>query len=281
MGHTMESKPDVAETGAAVGKDGEGNGATPFRLGTGPGEIVVNVPDQNALFAAIRSRLASRQGFALATVNLDHLVKLRGSAPFREAYAAQDLIVADGNPIVWLSRLAGTPVALVPGSDMVVPLARLAAEEGVPVALLGATEPVLHKAADVLRTAVPEIGIAALLAPSQGFDPHGPEAGRMLEALAGSGAGLTLLALGAPRQEMFAARGRRDLPAMGFASIGAGLDFLAGSQKRAPRWVRRIAMEWLWRMLLQPRRLTGRYLRCGLVLSGLVLRVGRRRLLGK
>ncbi len=81
------------------------------------------------------------EGFALATLNLDHLVKLRASGAFRRAYGAQDLVVADGNPIVWLSRLAGRKVELVPGgSDMVLPLAEVAADEGVRVALVGSTE---------------------------------------------------------------------------------------------------------------------------------------------
>lgn len=69
----------------------------------------------------------TRRGFALATVNLDHLVKMRSSPAFLKAYAAQDFVVADGRPIVWLSQLAQRPVALMPGSDMVLPLCRWAA----------------------------------------------------------------------------------------------------------------------------------------------------------
>lgn len=253
----------------------------PLRIGGGQGEVFVNVPDLDSVLKAVRGRLVADRGFALATINLDHLVKLRGSAPFREAYAAQDLVVADGNPIVWLSRLAGRPVSLVPGSDLVLPLARVAAETDSPVALLGTTEPVLHRAADFLRTRIPDIRIAATLSPSQGFDPAGPEADRLLETLDLSGARLTFLALGAPRQEMFAARARQVLPTMGYVSIGAGLDFLAGNQRRAPQWVRRIAMEWLWRMLTNPRRLALRYLRCGLILPGLALSTGARRLFGE
>lgn len=250
---------------------------TPFRVGAGQGKVTVNVPDRNTLLDSIRGRFEAGQGFALATVNLDHLAKLRGSAAFRDAYAAHDLVVADGNPIVWLSRIAGRPVSLVPGSDLVLPLARLAAEAGEPVALVGSTGDVLARAAGRLRAEIPSLRIAAIHAPSQGFDPDGPEAERLIEDLAQSGAGLSFLALGAPRQEILAARGRRALPAMGFASVGAGLDFLAGNQRRAPRWVRRIAMEWLWRMAHSPRRLGMRYLRCGLILPGLALEAMRRR----
>ena len=91
--------------------------------------IKVNVPTWATLEARVSERLAQRKGFALATINLDHLVKLRASAEFRRAYSAQDLITADGNPIVWMSRLAGRQVSLIPGSDAILPLARIAASD--------------------------------------------------------------------------------------------------------------------------------------------------------
>jgi len=242
-----------------------------------PHRIVVNVPDQSALLAQVEGRLRRGAGFALATINLDHLVKLRHDPAFRAIYAAQDLVVADGNPVVWLSRLAQRPVALVPGADMVVPLVRAAQRAGASVALVGTTGPALTAAAEALRARVPGLEIAAQIAPPMGIDPQGDEARRILAALAGSGAGLVLIALGAPKQEAFAALGREVTPHLGFASIGAGLDFLAGSQTRAPRWVRAIAMEWLWRMLSSPKRLFMRYLRCGLILPGHMLAAWRLR----
>lgn len=242
-----------------------------------PHQIAVNLPDSAALLAAVRGRMRAGQGYALATINLDHLVKLARDAQFRAAYAAQDLVCADGNPIVWLSRLARKPVSLVPGSDMVLPLASLAAREGVSIALMGSTDATLAAAAAVLQARVPGLTIAARIAPPMGFDATGAEARRILGALAASGAGLTLVALGAPKQEAFAAFGRGVVPGMGFASIGAGLDFLAGDQKRAPRWVRAVAMEWVWRMLSDPRRLARRYAQCAAILPGEALRAWRQR----
>lgn len=237
----------------------------------GVSPIAVNVPNREALLESVQSRLTAREGFALATINLDHLVKLRSSEAFRRVYAEQDFVVADGNPIVWLSHVASRPVELAPGSDLVLPLAWVAAERGVSIALIGATVPVLEAAGAVLQEQVPGLKIVAKLVPSQNFDPEGAEAAHLLSELVDSGAGLALLALGAPRQETFAARGRALLPYVGFVSIGAGLDFLAGSQQRAPRWVQRIAMEWLWRMLSNPGRLARRYLHCALLLPRLLV----------
>lgn len=231
-----------------------------------PHAIHVNMADSASLLAEVRRRFRHHEGFALATINLDHLVKLRRDPGFASAYAEHDLVCADGNPIVWLSRLARRPVSLVPGSDMILPLAQLAAREGVSVALMGSTDAALAAAAAALRDRVPGLTVAAAIAPSMGFDPAGEQARETLRMLAGSGAGLTFVALGAPKQEVFAALGRQVAPQMGFVSIGAGLDFIAGRQTRAPDWVRAIAMEWLWRMLTNPRRLAKRYLDCALIL---------------
>ncbi len=233
--------------------------------------INVNVPGASALQAAVATALRARQGFALATINLDHLVKLRSSAAFRAAYVAQTMVVADGNPIVWLSRLARRPVELVPGSDMVLPLARLAADAGLPVALVGSSDTALAAAAAAMQTAIPGLQITERIAPAYGFDPGGSDATAILRRLNDAKIGLCFIALGAPKQEIFAALGRTRAPNVGFASVGAGLDFLAGTQTRAPQFVRAIAMEWLWRALSSPRRMIPRYAACAAILPAQII----------
>jgi len=243
--------------------------------------IAVNVRDHAQLGDEVRRRLGDGAGFALATLNLDHLVKMGADPGFARAYAAQDLVVADGNPIVALARLAGRPVALLPGSDLIHPLCRLAAGEGAPVALIGSDAPTLDAAAKALTREIPALRVVLRHAPPMGFDPEGAEAARLLERLAESGARLCFVALGAPKQECFAARGRSLAPRVGFVSIGAGLDFIAGRQRRAPPWVRRLAMEWLWRMGHDLRRLGPRYARCFAILPGQIARALRMRLGGR
>ena len=98
------------------------------------------------------------------------------------------------------------------------------------------------------------------------LEAAGPQA---IEAIRSSGARLVLLALGAPKQEIFAARAQRALPEVGFLSIGAGIDFISGFQNRAPAWARRARMEWLWRVVRNPGRLAGRYAGCFAALPGL------------
>lgn len=239
--------------------------------------ITVTHPDEASLLADVSARLRAGTGFALATINLDHLVKLHRSVAFRTAYAVQDFVVADGNPIVWLSWLAGHPVQLVPGSDLVMPLVRAAALEGRRVSLLGSTPEALAVAMARLQAQVPGLVAGVVIAPPMGFDPEGAEAQAMLAQLQACG-GLCLIALGAPKQESFAALGRKLAPSVSFASVGAGVDFIAGTQSRAPFWVRAIAMEWLWRALSSPRRLLPRYASCAAILPGEAMRaLGQRK----
>jgi exopolysaccharide biosynthesis WecB/TagA/CpsF family protein len=220
-------------------------------------------------------------GFSIVTMNLDHLVKLRQDPAFRLAYTAHTHVTADGRPIVWLSTLAGRPIKLVTGSDLVEPLVALCVELQAPVALVGSTSGVLAAAADTLRARHPGLDVATLLAPPMGFDPTSAAAEAVIQDLARSGARVCLLALGAPKQEKFAARAAKAMPDAGFVSVGAGLDFLAGAQIRAPYLVRVLALEWLWRLLGNPRRLFRRYMACAAILPGLTgralsMRVGSR-----
>lgn len=246
---------------------------------TGSGVLaLVDVPTADALLADLAARFDRGAGFAVATLNLDHIVKLRRDARFRQAYAAQTHVVADGNPIVWLSHLAGQQgVRLVPGSELVRPVVALASQKNVMVALFGSTETVLKEAAARLEADHPGLEVVACIAPPMGFDPDSPAADALIDQVAASGARLCLLALGAPKQEVLAARSYERRPEIGFLSIGAGLDFIVGHQTRAPLWVRRIAMEWLWRMLSNPKRLGKRYFDCGVILPGLALSALKKR----
>ena len=234
-------------------------------------QVTVNVPTRAKLKSLITQRFISKTGFGLATINLDHLVKLSQPCPFRDAYSVQDFVVADGNPIVWLSRVARTPVELLPGSELIHPICQWAAEHGVTVGLIGSTEDTLNKAAQALTNDIDGLKITYISAPVFGFDPNGKQAKIIIRELETAKIGVCFLALGAPKQEQLAALGRQLAPSVGFVSIGAGLDFIAGHQTRAPKWVRAIALEWLWRALTNPMRLIPRYWKCIRILPVLYL----------
>ncbi|KEJ89255.1 WecB/TagA/CpsF family glycosyltransferase [Sulfitobacter donghicola] len=248
-----------------------------MKFGTGRSAVEVNIPTRAILFQAVREKFAKGDGFALATLNLDHLTKLPSEETFAEAYRAQDLVVADGRPVVWLSKLAQQPLELMPGSDLVIPLCELAAEMQMPVALMGSSDEALAGAKAALEQRVESLNICLTHAPAYGFDPSGPAAEEICTMLNDSGARLCFIALGAPKQELFAAFARSKCPAVGFASIGAGLDFLSGHQVRAPKFMRALALEWLWRALQSPKRMVPRYAKCFAILPRLTLDAWRQR----
>ncbi len=238
------------------------------------------MPDRETILTDLAARFDRGAGFSIATLNLDHVVKLGRDPAFRTAYAEHTHITADGHPVAWLSRLAGQrEVTLVPGSELIGPVAELAARHGMAVGFFGATEASLAAARDALVAQHADLVITYCHAPPMGFDPEGPKADTAIEAIGKSGARVVFLALGAPKQERFAARAQKKLPGVGFLSVGAGLDFVSGAQNRAPSWLRALAGEWLWRMLSDPRRLAPRYGACLAALPGLTARAwaaGRR-----
>lgn len=247
----------------------------PLVLNVAGADVMVNCSDFRALMTRLHDKMIAREGFAVATLNLDHLVKMQESKAFQTAYRAHDIIVADGNPIVWMSRLARRPINLVPGSDVIVPVCKLAAALRVPVAFLGSTVDSLQKAADTLQAQIPGLDIVAQVVPGMDFDPESQEARDALDKVQESGARFCLVALGAPKQERLAGLARVRTPDIGYMSVGAGLDFIAGTQRRAPRIVRMMAMEWVWRLLGDPARLGMRYAKCAAILPGFLWQAWR------
>lgn len=236
----------------------------------------INLPDQATAVSEIIA--AARQGepFSVFTLNLDHIVKLRQEPAFREAYEAARFVTADGAPIALLASRQDKSVKRTTGADLVVPLCEAAARAQLDVFLFGSDDEVLSSAGRKLveRTiqhSGHELGIAGTEAPPYGFDPTGPEADAAIDRIVASGAKLCFVALGAPKQELFAAHAVARGAPVGFVCIGAALDFIAGRQSRAPAIVQKSGLEWLWRLSTNPRRLTGRYARCAVVLGDLVL----------
>ncbi|UOA26818.1 WecB/TagA/CpsF family glycosyltransferase [Pseudosulfitobacter sp. DSM 107133] len=240
-------------------------------------KVAISHARRDALLRDVRAHLDTMTGFRLATVNLDHLVQIASNNVFADAYAQHDIVVADGRPIRWMSQLAGQPVEVITGSDLIVPLSRQAAQAGRSIAMIGSSDAALSGAEAHLRAHVPDLTVAYRHAPAMGFDVDSDAAGDILRDLEASGAGLCFLAFGAPKQERLAARAALLAPSVGMVSIGAGLDFLAGHQTRAPRILRILALEWLWRAATSPARMVPRYAKCFAILPGLMWRAWRAR----
>jgi exopolysaccharide biosynthesis WecB/TagA/CpsF family protein len=234
--------------------------------------ITINVSSLPDAVSSIVSAAQSGDNFSVCTLNLDHVVQLEQRADFRAAYRRARFVTADGFPIVMLSHLLGKPIKRTTGADLVEPLCREAGKKGLPVFMMGSNAHTLSLTARHLSERFHGLQIAGTFAPGRNFDPFSTEADDAINLIRGSGAKLCFVALGAPRQEVFAARCLDELDGTGMLCIGAALDFIAGTQKRAPSITQKIGLEWAWRMLKDPRRLAPRYARCMAVVPRLVAR---------
>jgi exopolysaccharide biosynthesis WecB/TagA/CpsF family protein len=232
--------------------------------------LTMATPDQTVRAVVYRAERA--ESFTVNTLNLDHLVKLRRDPQFRAAYQRATIVTADGAPIVWLARRQGAKVVRTTGADLILPLVMEAARCQLPVYLFGTTPEVLEKCGAALQKVTGNtLVICGAAAPPQGFDVNGPGADAAINAMRAAGARLVFVALGAPKQEIFAARAVAAELGAGLVCIGAALDFIVGSQTRAPQLFRDHGLEWVWRLATNPRRLAGRYAACAVVLADLAL----------
>lgn len=239
----------------------------------------INIPTLESGVSHAMERLKSGRGFSFFTLNLDHLVKLREGGAFRRAYAQATFVSADGAPVVRLARRQGAELVRTTGADLVLPLCAAAQEDGVSIHLFGSSPDSLEAACLELKRRFPRLHIAACESPPMGFDPTSADAEAAARRIALSGAGLCFVALGAPKQEIFAVHAAQKHPGVGFVCIGAALDFISGRQVRAPGFMQKTGLEWFWRLANHPRRLGLRYARCALVYADLaVLAPARRKL---
>ena len=234
--------------------------------------ITINVLSIPHAVSSIVSAAQNGDNFSVCTLNLDHVVQLERRPDFRAAYQRARLVTADGFPIVALSRLLGAPISRTTGADLVEPVCQAAEKKKLPVFMLGSSQHTLSLSASRLRERFRGLKIAGTYAPGRNFDPYSGEADFAIKSIRASGARLCFVALGAPRQEVFAARCLDELDGTGMLCIGAALDFIAGTQTRAHTIVQRVGLEWAWRMLHDPRRLWPRYARCMAVVPKLVAR---------
>lgn len=188
----------------------------------------------------------------IATVNPEFVMKAQEDAHFLQVLQQADLCIPDGIGLLYAARRYGKRLSeRVPGSELVYHLAEAASVNGWRLFLLGAQPGVAEEAAVVLCGLYPGLQIAGAYAGSP--DPAEDEA--IVARVNASGAGLLYVAYGAPRQDKWIARNRHRLETVRVAiGVGGALDFIAGTAIRAPLWVRRLNLEWLYRLLREPWR---------------------------
>lgn len=216
--------------------------------------------------------LSAGRGGWVVTPNLDHLRRADTDGEFRRMLGEADVVVADGMPLIWASRLQGTPLPeRVAGSSLVWSVAEASAKAGRSLYLLGGDPGVAQRAAAVLTGRYPGLKIVGTDCPEVGFDKKPGRIDEVMQKVLESGPDIVYVGLGSPKQERLIRQARVGLPHVWWMGVGISLSFIAGDVRRAPGWVQKLGLEWVHRLLQEPGRLAKRYLVHGLPFAARLL----------
>ena len=223
----------------------------------------------------VMDELQAGRGGVLVTPNLDHLRRCRRDPAFAGLVAESQVVVADGMPLVWASRLQRTPLPeRVAGSDLISTISAAAAERGRSVFLLGGSPGAADKAAEVLAARHPNLKIHGTHCPSMGFEFNPEALAEIIDRLTTVKPDIVYVALGSPKQERLIHELREWLPKSWWLGVGYSFSFLAGEGPRAPQWMQQLGLESAHRLMCEPRRLAKRYLVDGIPYAAQLLAGG-------
>jgi N-acetylglucosaminyldiphosphoundecaprenol N-acetyl-beta-D-mannosaminyltransferase len=218
--------------------------------------------------AIVRDALAHGRGGRVMTPNIDILRRGRSDPRVRRFLDDADLVVADGMPLIWASRLGGNPLPeRVAGSSLIWSLSYGLGRDRRSIFVIGGAPADgdetdgATRAADRLAEHCPGLRIAGALCPPYGFQRSRAAIADLCTKVSDAQPDLVFVGLGFPKQEQVIDRLRPALPDAWFVGCGAAVNFVAGDVERAPRWMQRTGLEWAHRLGTEPRRLAGRYLR--------------------
>jgi N-acetylglucosaminyldiphosphoundecaprenol N-acetyl-beta-D-mannosaminyltransferase len=236
----------------------------------GPRELLFGLPvDPLTLeqtLALAESAVDEHQRFLVGVVNAAKVTKLKADPVLRDSLLEADVLLADGQSVVWASRLVGRPLPeRVAGIDLFESLLGLADRRGLRVYLLGAKPEVLARVVDEIGHRWPGVVVAGAR------DGYFTEAASDAVAadIAAAGADMLFLGMTTPKKEIFLGTYGDRLGVPVLHGVGGSFDVLAGVTRRAPRLWQRLGMEWAYRMLQEPRRLARRYLVTNVAFLGL------------
>lgn len=224
------------------------------------GGLSVFVGNDGQLLDALGNLVRQRQPTLVVTANVDQVVDLRGSQDLWTAYNQASLRTLDGMPLVWMARMIGASgAARQTGADMLLKSVAAAHDRNWRVVILGGADDANDLAVHKLQKVYPQAALSGVKLPyTTGFCSK--ELQPSLARLSALKPDLVFVCLGSPKQEQFFLTLRDFLAPAVYIGAGAAVDFASGNKKRAPRWAQTLGMEWVWRLVQEPRRLAHRYL---------------------
>lgn len=229
-----------------------------------------NLTMSEAVDAIEQMVVADKQSYVVA-INVDVVMKIEDDPYLKEIVDNADMVLVDGKPLVWISKLHGKPLkAKISGSDLVPLLCETAAEKGYKIFIIGGKEGIAEQAKVKLEEKYPEICIAGTYAPPFGFEKDENELNHINQMISNVKPDLLITCFGCPKQEKWIYENIDKYEAKVSVCAGATVDFLAGNVKRAPRWMSEHGLEWFYRFLQEPKRMFKRYFIDDVKIMGLI-----------
>jgi N-acetylglucosaminyldiphosphoundecaprenol N-acetyl-beta-D-mannosaminyltransferase len=233
---------------------------------------LLNITIHNVTMVELLEKL--RGGGIVLTPNVDHIMKLQNNPEFYGIYQEADYRVCDSRILMYVSKFLGTPIQeKISGSDLFPAFYQhFQNDDGIKIFLLGAEKKIVEIAQQKINHKVGREIVVAAHSPSFGFEQDEVECEKIVDLINASQATVLAVGVGAPKQELWIAKYKSQLTHVKiFLAIGATINFEAGDIQRSPRWMSEIGLEWLFRLVSEPRRLWKRYVLSAVPFLWLVL----------
>jgi N-acetylglucosaminyldiphosphoundecaprenol N-acetyl-beta-D-mannosaminyltransferase len=208
----------------------------------------------------------------IVTLNVDICQAIRRDPSLASLASDATLSVPDGMPLVWAARLSGKPLAeRVTGASLILSLSEGAARSSRSVYLLGGAAGVPELAGEALAHRYPGLVVAGIDSPPFGFDTTPDGIDDIRDKLVEAAPDIVYVGMGFPKQELLITALAPSMPHTWFVACGAAIPMAAGALPRAPEWMQKLGAEWLFRLISEPRRLFGRYMKRDLPFASMLL----------
>lgn len=210
--------------------------------------------------AAIEQMIKNDKKSYVIAINVDVVMKIENDLYLKQIVDKADMVLVDGKPLVWISKLHGKPLkAKISGSDLVPHLCEVAAQKKYTIFIIGGKEGIAEQAKQKLKAKLPGIQIVGTYAPPFGFENDKKELDKINHIISDTHPDLLIVCFGCPKQEKWIYENISKYDAKVSVCAGATVDFLAGNINRAPRWMSDHGLEWFYRFLQEPKRMFKRY----------------------
>lgn len=220
----------------------------------------INNVTMSETVAAIEQMIGTDKKSYVVAINVDVVMKIEEDAYLKKIVDNADMVLVDGKPLVWISKMYGKLLKeKISGSDLVPLLCEVAAEKGYKIFIIGGKDGIAERAKQKLEAKHPNIRIVGTYAPPFGFEKNEKELNKINQMISEVQPDLLIACFGCPKQEKWIYENIEKYDAKVSVCAGATVDFLAGNVKRAPRWMSEHGLEWFYRFLQEPKRMFKRY----------------------